>query len=72
MHASSGIRTHGLSVQAIKAYSSDRAATGKGLRHGKAHHPLIMKEGPINFCTGIASEHRIFMDQADVNPPFPL
>jgi hypothetical protein len=30
IHALSGIRTHGLSVQAIKAYSSDRAATGTG------------------------------------------
>jgi hypothetical protein len=28
IHALNGIRTHGLSVQAIKAYASDRAATG--------------------------------------------
>jgi hypothetical protein len=28
MHALSGIRSHGLSVQAIKAYASDHAATG--------------------------------------------
>jgi hypothetical protein len=30
IHALSGIRTHGLSVQAINAYTSDRAATGTG------------------------------------------
>jgi hypothetical protein len=30
IHASRRIRTHGLSVQAIKAYASDRAATGIG------------------------------------------
>jgi hypothetical protein len=29
-HALSGIQTHSLSVQAIKAYASDRAATGAG------------------------------------------
>jgi hypothetical protein len=28
IHALSGIRAHGLNVQAIKAYVSDRAATG--------------------------------------------
>jgi hypothetical protein len=28
MHALSGIRAHGLSVQAIKAYASDCAVTG--------------------------------------------
>jgi hypothetical protein len=31
IHTSSGIRTHGLSVQAIKAYQSDRAVTGASL-----------------------------------------
>jgi hypothetical protein len=30
MHASSGIQTHDLCVQAIEAYASDRAATGSG------------------------------------------
>jgi hypothetical protein len=30
IHALSGIRTHSTSVQAIKAYASDRAATGTG------------------------------------------
>jgi hypothetical protein len=29
-HALSGIRTHGLSAQTIKAYASHRAATGVG------------------------------------------
>jgi hypothetical protein len=35
IHAISGIRTHGLSIQAIKVYASDRMATetGKGLWH---------------------------------------
>jgi hypothetical protein len=28
IHALSGIRTHGLNVQGIKAYASDRVATG--------------------------------------------
>jgi hypothetical protein len=28
IHALSGIQTHGLSVQAIKAYDSDHTATG--------------------------------------------
>jgi hypothetical protein len=28
IHALSGIRTHGLSVKAMKAYATDRAATG--------------------------------------------
>jgi hypothetical protein len=28
IHALSGIRTHGLSIQALKAYASDRAADG--------------------------------------------
>jgi hypothetical protein len=31
VHALSGIQTHGLSVQVIKAYASDRAATGTGI-----------------------------------------
>jgi cytochrome c553 len=30
IHAVSGIRTHDLSDQAIKAYASDRAAAGSG------------------------------------------
>jgi hypothetical protein len=30
IHALSGIQTHGLSAQAIKAYASDRAVTGAG------------------------------------------
>jgi hypothetical protein len=30
IHALSGIQTHGLSVQEIKAFASDRAATGIG------------------------------------------
>jgi hypothetical protein len=30
IHALSGVRTHGLCFQAIKAYASDRAATGTG------------------------------------------
>jgi hypothetical protein len=30
IHALSGIWTHGISVQAIKAYTSDRADTGTG------------------------------------------
>jgi hypothetical protein len=34
VHASSGIQTHDLSVQAIKAQASDRAAIGTGLRSG--------------------------------------
>jgi hypothetical protein len=31
IHALSGIRTHGLSVKAIKAYASDRTVTGTGM-----------------------------------------
>jgi hypothetical protein len=31
IRALSGIRTHGFSVQAIKAYASDREATGTGI-----------------------------------------
>jgi hypothetical protein len=31
IHALSGIRTHGLSVKAIKAYASDRTITGTGM-----------------------------------------
>jgi hypothetical protein len=31
IHTLSGIRTHGLSVKAIKTFASDRAATGIGL-----------------------------------------
>jgi hypothetical protein len=31
IHAFTGIQTHSLSVQAIKAYASDRAATGTGI-----------------------------------------
>jgi hypothetical protein len=30
IHALSGIQTHSLSIQAIKAYASDRAAIGTG------------------------------------------
>jgi hypothetical protein len=30
MHVLTGIRTHDLSVQAIKAFTSDRTATGTG------------------------------------------
>jgi hypothetical protein len=30
IHALNGIQTHGLSVQAIKAYASERVATGTG------------------------------------------
>jgi hypothetical protein len=33
IHAISGIRIHGLSVQAIKAYASDRAVSGTGNKH---------------------------------------
>jgi hypothetical protein len=31
IHDLSGIRTHGISVQAIKAYTSDRAAAATGI-----------------------------------------
>jgi hypothetical protein len=34
IHALSGIRTHDLIVQAIKAYTPDSAATGTGLYFG--------------------------------------
>jgi hypothetical protein len=31
IHALSGIRTHGLNIQEIKAYASDHVATGTGM-----------------------------------------
>jgi hypothetical protein len=45
IHALSAIRTHGLSVQAIKAYVSDRAATGTGrvCCYNRCHGNAVMR-----------------------------
>jgi hypothetical protein len=46
----SGIRTHGISVQAIKAYAPDRAATGTGCFHGVSMVlRIITNDCPIQY-----------------------
>jgi hypothetical protein len=52
IHALSEIRTHGLSVQVINAYASDRAVTGTGSQTFK----LTENNGPlISFDANIPS-----------------
>jgi hypothetical protein len=43
IHALSGIQTHGLSIQAIKAYASDRAAIGTGRAQYHRRQPSLLK-----------------------------
>jgi hypothetical protein len=46
IHALSGIRSHGLSYQAINAYASDRVATGTG----SAHARLLLHNCRLTIC----------------------
>jgi hypothetical protein len=46
IHTLSGIRSHGLSYQAINAYASDRVATGTG----SAHARLLFHNCRLTIC----------------------
>jgi hypothetical protein len=41
IHALSGIRTHGLSLLAVKIHASDSAATGTGISSMKTRETLV-------------------------------
>jgi hypothetical protein len=47
IHALCGIRTHGLNIQAIKPYASDRAASGTG--YSDIPHWFSLNEEKIKF-----------------------
>jgi hypothetical protein len=64
IHDLSGIRTHGLSVRAIKTYGSDRAATGTGCENGHSvcfsetfvftylqAHKALQRRTPTSTCS---------------------
>jgi hypothetical protein len=56
MHALSRIRTHGLSVQAIKAYASDRACPGTSADSNDSLHDTKIKP-PIHENTDVGSPY---------------